>query len=498
MRGGRGIINATPKPFISTWKTDNLSTGSTNNNQVRLPLVLNGKYNFIVDWGDGSTNTITTYNQAETTHTYASIGTYTITITGYIRGWYFADTGDRLKLISITQWGCLNFVNGIGTFSAAAGSTGSFKNCHNLTLDNVTDTPNFKGVTNLSYMFGVTNFTTINNINKWDVSKIENTAFMFYFNGRFNQNIGNWNMGNVNNPSFMFYCYLSGGLSTATGSFNNGNDPSIGNWNTMNFTNSISLFFNQNNFNQNIGGWDMSNNLNMGSMFRCQNVPGNFTNGDNDSIKNWDTSKVTKMNSVFWGQNKFNHPISSWNTANVDDMSYMFYMPQPGSTFNQPLSSSTWDTSKVTTMYAMFSNAHSFNQNIGHWNTNNVTNMGYMLQARSFNNGGSPDINNWDVSKVTNMSRMFQVSGSQFNQPLNNWNISNVTDFINFMSDSGFANSYSVENYSNLLIGWASRPVKPNISINFSQNKYNAEASASRSILRSPPNNWTIADGGQV
>ena len=76
--------NSFTTPFISTWKTDNTSTGSSNNNQVRLPLMPNGAYNFLVNWGDGSINTIASWNQAEATHTYAAIGTYTITITGYI------------------------------------------------------------------------------------------------------------------------------------------------------------------------------------------------------------------------------------------------------------------------------------------------------------------------------------------------------------------------------------------------------------------------------
>ena len=95
--------NASAIPFISTWKTDNLSTGSSNSNQVKLPLMPNGSYNFYVNWGDGTVSSIAAWNQAEATHTYAAIGTYTITITGYINGWSFAAispatgaTGDRL------------------------------------------------------------------------------------------------------------------------------------------------------------------------------------------------------------------------------------------------------------------------------------------------------------------------------------------------------------------------------------------------------------------
>lgn len=645
----RAKVKDPAKAFISTWKTDNLSTGSSNNNQVRLPLDSTGTYTFTVNWGDGSSNVITTWNQAEATHTYAAIGTYTITITGFIKGWFFYETGDKLKLISITQWGCLRFLNGLIVSNV---SVGTFKNCTNLVLSSVSDTPNFKGVTKLSYMFRNTSFSTVNNINKWDVSKIENTVQMFYFNTNFNQNIGNWNVGNLRDPSFMFYCYLAGGVTLAAGSFNNGGDPSIGNWDTRNFTNTISVFFNQTSFNQDLGGWDMSSNTNMGSMFRCQNVVGTFNNGGTDTIKNWNTSNVTKMNSVFLGQTSFNQPIGSWNTSNVDDMSFMFNVSNFAGIFNQDLSN--WNTSKVTTMVSMFYNQRSFNQNIGNWdvskvtifssmfvayggstastitgvfnnggsnsiknwntssatdmsfmfynqpnfnheiglwNVGNVTNMSNMLGIiagqnsptvyGAFNNAGSDSIKNWNTSKVTNMQALFYVQPS-FNQeigtwdvskvtdfsimfscyaadpgahpgafnnggstsistwntgsaltmrgmffsqyafnktinswdtskvtnmnrmmastpgydlPLNNLNVSLVTDFGNFMENRTF-NDYSAANYDALLIGWASRPVKPNISINFNTIKRTAASTAARLVLTSAPNNWTIVDGG--
>jgi hypothetical protein len=48
-----------------------------------------------------------------------------------------------------------------------------------------------------------------------------------------------------------------------------------------------------------------------------------------------------------------------------------------------------------------------------------------------------------------------------FNQPLYNWNVSLVTLAKYFMENKTF-NDYSTQNYDDLLIGWASRPVKPN------------------------------------
>ena len=91
------------------------------------------------------------------------------------------------------------------------------------------------------------------------------------------------------------------------------------------------------------------------------------------------------------------------------------------SSFNQSLND--WDVSKVTTMSLMFKDCINFNQPLGNWNTSKVTDMRYMFYGcANFNQ----NINNWDTSKVTNMDNMFTHCGN-FNQPLNNWNVSQVT-----------------------------------------------------------------------
>ena len=76
-------------PFISRWNTANVSGGSSASNQIQLPLVSGGNYNFIAYWGDGTSDLITTWNQAETLHTYSTSGIYTITLQGTIQGFVF-------------------------------------------------------------------------------------------------------------------------------------------------------------------------------------------------------------------------------------------------------------------------------------------------------------------------------------------------------------------------------------------------------------------------
>ena len=69
----------------------------------------------------------------------------------------------------------------------------------------------------------------------------------------------------------------------------------------------------------------------------------------------------------------FNQPIGNWNTSNVTDMLAMFTNAQK---FNKPIGN--WDVGKVTDMSEMFLWANAFNQNLSNWPTNpNGTRTGF-------------------------------------------------------------------------------------------------------------------------
>ena len=138
---------------------------------------------------------------------------------------------------------------------------------------------------------------------------------------------------------------------------------------------------------------------------------------DFSGIEDWDMSKVTNTNYMFYNAKNFNHPLNKWDMSNVSSMKGMFYEAQ---SFNQPLDK--WDTSNVTNMSKMFHKALSFNKPIENWDVSNVRDMGGMFgETDVFNQ----PLNKWDTSNVTNMSEMF-YKAKKFNQPLENWNVSNV------------------------------------------------------------------------
>jgi surface protein len=248
---GKEIISH-PLEFISVWDTTReLGELTSTDAQISLPLVSNGEYNFNVDWNDGTTDTITSWNQPESTHTYIIPGIYELKITGQIKGFNFysqyiaSGKMDSIKLMEIKNWGPLNLGND-GFY---------FANAQNLYIT-ATDFLDLNGTTNLSGLFqNCYNLTIVPNISEWNVSNVTDMSNMFSGASSFNQDIGYWNVSNVTDMSNMF----SGATS----------------------------------FNQNING---------GS---CEII-------GKEGYCIWDVSNVTNMSNMFSGATSFNEPLNLW------------------------------------------------------------------------------------------------------------------------------------------------------------------------------------------
>jgi surface protein len=438
-------------PFVTTWQTD----ASTN---VIIPLT-GGGYDFSIDWGDGTIQTITgTPGNISRTYTTAGIKTVSITpniTTGFPRI-YVNNFANRLFLRTIESWGSGQWGSAVNSFFGAA----------NLEI-NATDTPNFSQTTNFTQMFlnctsltgsnGFSNWTLNTNagasisfanmfyratlfngpISNWDVSRVTNMNGMFTVTNSFNQDLSNWDVSSVTNMSLMFHASrfnapLNWGIKTA------------------NVTDISQMFHTNSFFNQDINGWDVSSVTNMRLMFYRAGFNGDLNNWNvssltdatsmfqesafNGAVSNWqfttDPTKNINMGSMFQQSTAFNQNISGWDVTRVNNMFNMFL----GATaFNAPLN---WGikTSNVTNMAGMFTNASVFNQDISTWNVANVTNMSNMFwNADAFN----INISSWNVSNVTNMSGMFGQT-ALFNQDISTWNVANVTNMSNMFINSPF------------------------------------------------------------
>jgi surface protein len=165
----------------------------------------------------------------------------------------------------------------------------------------------------------------------------------------------------------------------------------------------------------------------------------------------------------------------------------MGIMFSEATSFNQDIGN--WNTSNVINMNGMFYKATAFNQNIGNWNTSNVMSMDYMFcYATSFNQ----DISNWNTSEVIYMYDMFNKATS-FNQNIGKWDIKNVIKMDNMFSGI----TISTLNYDALLNSWNSQNVKNGLAFDGGNSKYSSASASARQNLITKYG-WTITDGGQA
>lgn len=248
-----------------TFTVDTTKAGSASDTFI-LPCGDLNTYDAIIDWGDSSTSAITTYNDADLSHTYSSGGTYTVKITGRLPWINFATAGDYLKIGVLSQWGDVVIESGAS----------SYNGCSNLTVT-ATDAPTITA-TDLSRMFK--DCVLANPIvTAWDISTATDILGIFFGCVLANPTVTSWDVSNVTNMSSLF-----SGASVAT--------PNVTSWNTSSATN-------------------------MSSMFRDALLA-------EPNISSWNVSTVTQMVSMFDGALVANPIITSWTLPLVTDMSNMF------------------------------------------------------------------------------------------------------------------------------------------------------------------------------
>jgi len=262
------IVEGEPKPFVTTWKTDN--PGATEDNQIRIPTYPGETYDYTVDWGDGNLSHRVT---GSLTHTYETPGTYSVSISGVFPRIYFNNPdyrqfkGDEQKILTVEQWG-----DNYWTSMESA-----FAGCLNMDITAI-DIPNFDQVINAAEMFYLCNSLVGNSsFDNWEMGSIENMQYMF-FSTFFDQNINSWDVSNVTRMDWMFADAL---------------------------------------FNQYIGDWDVSNVVNMEGMF-------DYAVNFNQDIGNWDVGNVTNLSSMFNSFTAFDQDLSKWNVVNVTSARSMF------------------------------------------------------------------------------------------------------------------------------------------------------------------------------
>ena len=227
--GGINDGGVAPLPFIFSVNTSTRVYNSSATDQYLIPLYVTPQ-DLFVEWGDGTSNSITTNTTEQRLHTYPSPGVYTITIYGNVQGFYQDSQGnlDARKVRNIFQWGGFNFTH-----------KRAFHRCTSMS-SSATDVPTIS-TTDMSNSMG---WDFNGSVDGWDVSSVTNMEEMFFYTD-FNQSLASWDFSNVTNIKAMF----------KQSKFN----QDVSNWDTSSVTNMDEVFFSDNEFNQSLANWNIEN-----------------------------------------------------------------------------------------------------------------------------------------------------------------------------------------------------------------------------------------------
>jgi surface protein len=288
--------------------------------------VLVHTYNFLIDWGDGNTDLITSWDQAELTHTYAIAGDYDVSIYGRcdefsldsITNTGVATADIQAKLIDIKQWGDIEWKTlALTTYGAI-----------NLTSISATDAPNLSQCTSIYGTFRNCGLTGTLDLRSWDVSKVDVIFDLIRDSiGITTLDMRGWDTSNI------IAIYGNFRYSSANGGENSLTILGMDDWDvsnlryfTSNFVDSSALY--------NTGLW------------RTRLAPGHVIN-----LTKWNTNKLF---SLLWAFTHVNIDdfvgFENWDTSHVYDFEMCF-----GWSFGtRDLILDRWDFSNAGLMYYMF------------------------------------------------------------------------------------------------------------------------------------------------
>ena len=156
------------------------------------------------------------------------------------------------------------------------------------------------------------------------------------------------------------------------------------------------------------------------------------------------TANVTDMSYMFYSCSSLTSlDVTHFNTANVTDMHCMF---EDCSSLTS-LDVTHFNTANVTDMESMFSSCSSLTSlDVSHFNTANVTNMSYMFSICVALT--SLDVTNFDTANVTDMTRMFMYCSSLTSLDVTNFNTANVTDMSYMFANCAALTSLYLTNFN--------------------------------------------------
>ena len=292
MSGGLGTNPITDNTYTeSSWFSANLGPGDritdivikdsdpfvfelavSASDVITLPLLTGYTYDFVVNWGDGTSSHVTAYNDSRAVHTYGSTGSFAVSVTGKCGSFStWGKASIQGSLTDISQWGDIGI------------EYVEFGGCTLLTSVSATDALDMSELTHGEYVFyGCTGLTTID-LSHWDVTPV--TSLKGFFQGCSNLaliNVADWDMSGILDPSQIFY-----GCAIET--------VDVSSWDLSSATTVASIF---NGcaalITVDVSSWDVS------SATSFINFCHSCTSLTTIDLSGWDTSSGTACNSIFF------------------------------------------------------------------------------------------------------------------------------------------------------------------------------------------------------
>lgn len=200
-----------------------------------------------------------------------------------IQAWSFNNSGDRLKLASVDQWG----TNGWLYLNSA------FYGCSNMVIS-ATDAPKLTSVSSLNSFFRACSSLGNNDLSSWNVSNINDMNSLF-LGASFNGDVSSWDVSSVTNIGSMFQ----------SSSFNS----DISSWNVSSVTN-MGRMFQSSSFDGDISSWNISNVININNLF----LGGSLSTANYDLIldssSGWPSRSVQPGLPINFGSTQYTIAIS--------------------------------------------------------------------------------------------------------------------------------------------------------------------------------------------
>jgi len=301
--------------FITIWNTENAGSATKT---IVIPTTGAG-YDCIIAWGDG-TSEVAVGTPGNITHVYETAGIKTVKIWGEFPRIYFNNTDDKLKLLTITQWGdiewgsmyrafwgCANMDCVATDFANTAEVTTfeyAFLECHSLTSINVSGW-NTAEVTSFKSAFSNCYLLTNLDVSGWNTAKV--TSFeRIFFNcySLTSLDVSGWNTSKVTTFALAFYeCRLLTALD-------------VSGWNTSKVTTFAFAFYNCARLKSSFSALELTLCTNVTSMFLSSdiNAPATTTNYDATLIS-FAGQAVTGSMSISFGTAKYGEGLVDSGTT---------------------------------------------------------------------------------------------------------------------------------------------------------------------------------------